>query len=117
MRYFAIYFIVLTASFWAATLKSDAADGPGIVSNIKVISDKVEDVSTLEDWKRTYIKDGMSDQEKAVAIWKTVVKYRHQTSPAREHVMGIGDVHDPMKVIHVYGYNMCCCCSSNIEGL
>jgi len=51
---------------------------PGVVSNIKVISDKVEDVTTLEDRKRSYIRDGMSDREKAIAIWKTVVKYRHQ---------------------------------------
>jgi len=32
----------------------------------------------------TYIKDGMSDQDKAIAIWKTVVKYRHQADPPNE---------------------------------
>ncbi|HEY3321096.1 MAG TPA: hypothetical protein VGP72_11570 [Planctomycetota bacterium] len=90
---------------------------PGVVSHIKILSDKVEDVSTLEDWKKTYIKDGMSDQEKCIAIWKTMVKYRHQTNPPKELVQSGGCAHDPMKTIHVYGYGQCCCASSNIEGL
>ncbi|MGD0089514.1 MAG: hypothetical protein ABSE73_06295 [Planctomycetota bacterium] len=90
---------------------------PGVVSHIKVVSDKVEDVSTLEDWKKAYIKDGMSDQDKAIAIWKTVVKYRHQTSPPKEFLQCGDCVHDPMKTIHVYGYGQCCCASSNVEGL
>ena len=94
-----------------------AAGPPGIVSHIKVLSDHVEDVTTLEDWKRTYIQDGMSDQQKAIAIWKTVVKYRHQSTPPKEELMNGGCTHDPMKTIHVYGYGQCCCASSNIEGL
>lgn len=90
----------------------------GVVSNVKVISDKVEDVTTLEDWKATYIKPGMSDQDKALAIWRTVVKYRHQASPPNDGISAAeGEVHDPMKTIHVYGYGQCCCASSNVEGL
>ena len=57
---------------------------PGVVSNIKILSDKCEDITTMEDWKKTYIKDGMSDQDKAIAIWKTVTKYRHQDNPPGE---------------------------------
>jgi hypothetical protein len=90
---------------------------PGVVSHIKVVSDKVEDVTTLADWKKAYIKDGMSDHDKAIAIWKSVVKYRHQTNPPQEGVQNGGCAHDPMKTIHVYGYGQCCCASSNIEGL
>jgi hypothetical protein len=97
--------------------KITAGEMPSIVSNIKVLSNKVEDVTTLEDWKRSYINDGMTDHEKAIAIWKTVVKYRHQSSPADEFLYSLNNVHDPMKIIHVYGHNMCCCASSNIEGL
>jgi len=93
------------------------ADEPGVVTHIKVLSDKSEDVTTLEDWKKTYIKDGMSDQDKAIAIWKTVVKYRHQTTPPNEFLQFGDNVHDPLKTIHVYGYGQCCCASSNIEGL
>ncbi|MBA3708922.1 MAG: hypothetical protein H0W83_08915 [Planctomycetes bacterium] len=101
----------------AALVAGDAAAPPGIVSAIKVLSDKVEDVSDLESWKKTYITDGMTDQEKAIAIWKTVVKYRHQDTPPNEAVAFGENVHDPLKTIHVYGYGQCCCASSNIEGL
>src|SRR2546430_7960619 len=45
---------------------------PGVVSFVKVVSDKVPDVSSLEAWKSSFIKDGMSDQEKALTVWKTV---------------------------------------------
>jgi hypothetical protein len=100
-----------------ARAPANAEQLPGVVSHIKVLSDKVEDITTLEDWKRTYIKDGMSDQEKAIAIWKTVVKYRHQSGPPNEDIMNCENVHDPMKTFHVYGYGMCCCASSNVEGL
>ena len=89
----------------------------GVVSHIRVISDKVEDVSSLAAWKRSWIKDGMSDEEKAVVIWQTVVKYRHQTDPPNEYLQLENNVHDVMKTIHVYGYGMCCCAASNLEQL
>ena len=93
------------------------AAGVGVVSNVKVLSDKVEDVSSLEAWKASNIKPGMTDEQKAVAIWKTVVKYRHQTAPPNEFLQQEANVHDVMKTIHVYGYGMCCCASADIECL
>lgn len=112
---------ILAAAFAIASGPSPGtakdAGKVGVVSNIKVLSDKVEDVSTLEDWKNTYIKPGMSEKEKALAIWRTMVKYRHQTAPPDEGISSSENVHDPMKTIHVYGYGMCCCASSNVEGL
>jgi len=86
-----------------------------VVSHIKVLSDKVEDVSSPEAWKKAYILPGMSDQDKALAIWKTVVKYRHQASPPQEGFGGC--VHDMFKTIHVYGYGQCCCASACTESL
>lgn len=87
----------------------------GIVSYVKVVSDKIEDVSSLEAWKKSFIKDGMSDEEKALAVWNSVVKFRQQSSPPNEYIQG--NVHDPIKTFNVYGYGMCCCASSNIEAL
>lgn len=89
----------------------------GVVSHIKVLSDKVEDVSSLAAWQRSWIEPGMTDEQKAIAIWKTVVKYRHQTDPPNEFLLNAGNVHDVMKTIHVYGYGMCCCAASHIEQL
>ncbi len=89
----------------------------GVVCNIKVLSDKVEDVSSLNAWRKSWIKPHMSDEDKAVAIWKTVVKYRHQNPPPNEFLQNENNVHDVMKTIHVYGYGMCCCASANVEQL
>ncbi|MBM4034951.1 MAG: hypothetical protein FJ291_24675 [Planctomycetes bacterium] len=105
-------------SLAAVSGRAQAAEKPaGIVSHIKVVSDKVDDVSSLEDWRRSCIKDGMSNDEKAVAIWKTVVKYRHQCAPPNQFLQQEKNVHDVMKTINVYGYGMCCCASANVEQL
>ena len=94
------------------------ADKPvGVVSHVKVLSDKVPDVSSLEAWKKSFIKEGMSDQDKALAIWRTVFTFRHQDQPPNELLQNEQNVHDPIKTFNVYGYGMCCCASSNIEAL
>ena len=116
LRALAVLSALVLLGFSAPARAAESGAKPGVVSHVKVLSDKVEDVSSLEAWKKAYIKDGMSDQEKAIAIWKTVVKYRHQTAPPNEFFCA-ENVHDPLKTIHVYGYGMCCCASSNIEGL
>ena len=95
-----------------------AADAPvGVVCNVKVLSDKIEDVSSIDAWRQSFIKPGMTDREKGLAIWETVVKFRHQDSPPNEFLQGEDNVHDPIKTFNVYGYGMCCCAASNIEAL
>jgi hypothetical protein len=98
------------------------AQDAGVVSHINIVSDKSEDISSPEAWKKTYIKDGMSDQDKAIAVWRTVTKYRHQDNPPSEGLegdpeKGNGNVHEPFKTFQVYGYGMCCCASADVEGL
>jgi len=98
-----------------------AGDKPavGVVSHLNLVSDKSQDISTLDAWKKTYIKEGMTDQQKAIAIFDTVVRYRHQASPPREFLSSAesgGHVHDPLKNYHVYGYNQCCCASAQVIG-
>ena len=110
--------LVIRLCVAAFALAGQASAGAvGVVSHIKVLSDKVEDVSSLAAWKRSWIKPGMSDEQKAVAIWQTVVKYRHQTAPPNEFLQQANNVHDAMKTIHVYGYGMCCCAAANLEQL
>ncbi len=98
-----------------ARLSAKDATEVGIVSHVKVLSDKVEDVSSPEAWKKSYITAGMSDQEKVLAIWRTVVKYRHQIDPPDEYLQE--NAHNVFKTIHVYGYGQCCCASSHVETL
>jgi len=79
----------------------------GVVSQIRVVSDKVPDVSTLEAWKKAFIKDGMSDEEKAMAVWKTVAMFQHQDSGVMECLHNEDLLTDAMKAIHVYGHSYC----------
>jgi hypothetical protein len=110
--------VVAAATMGVSVADADTAGSPvGIVSHINVVSDKAPDVSSLEAWKKSFIKDGMTDEQKAIAIWESVVRYRAQDSPPREFLMSEGDAHDPIKTFNVYGYGQCCCASSNVEGL
>ena len=58
----------------------------GHVNNIKVISDKIEDVTSIEALLDWISKPGMSDKAKGLAAWETVVKFRHQEPPPREYL-------------------------------
>ncbi len=108
--------LLLPTVFLAATPVIAAEPAVGVVSHVTVLSDKVEDVSSLDAWKRSFLKDGMTDEQKAIAIWRSVVKFRHQDPPPLEH-FSTGCVHDPIKTFNVYGYGMCCCASCNIAAL
>jgi hypothetical protein len=90
---------------------------PGIVSHIKVLSDKVPDVSNLDAWKKSYIKDGMTDQEKAMAIWKTVHTFQHQDAPPSEFLHNEGIVQDAIKIFNVYGYSFCGVATADTQAL
>ncbi len=108
----------LSAALLATLLvQSVWAEEAGVVCNVKVVSDKVEDVSSIDAWKASFIKPGMTDKEKALAVWETCVKFRHQQPPPREFLQGGGTVQDPIKTFNVYGYGMCSCVASNIEAL
>ena len=92
-------------------------DQVGVVCHVKVVSDKVPDMTNLDTWKKAFIKDGMSDAEKAMAVWKTVRTFQHQEAPPNEFLQQELAVQDPFKIFNVYGYCMCCCCSALIESL
>src|SRR5947208_991095 len=57
---------------------------PGVVSHVKMLSDRVKDVSSLAAWKRSFLRPDMSDRAKALAVWETVVQFRHQDVPPLE---------------------------------
>jgi hypothetical protein len=89
----------------------------GVVSRINVTSGRIEDVSSLEAWKASFITPGMTDAQKALAIWKTVVKFRHQMTPPNEFLQSEVHPHDAIRCFAVYGYGQCCCASASIEAL
>lgn len=97
--------------------KHDPPQHGGRINQLKVLSDKIDDVTTVENIVKSFVKPGMSDQQHAEALWRAVVKYRHQTTPPNEFLAGDWEAHDPVKIFNVYGYCMCCCCSAIVEAL
>src|SRR5262249_45956317 len=74
-------------------------------------------VSSLEAWKRSFLKPGITERQKALAIWQTVVKFRHQDVPPLEFLDHEDQIHDPIKVFNVYGYAQCSGTAACIEAL
>jgi hypothetical protein len=97
---FATTHIVVTGLFlFSSTIQAQAAPAnpAGVVSHIKVLSDKIEDVSSLEAWKGSFIKDGMTDEQKALSVWNSVVKFQFQDAPPKEYLQVEDLVLDPIK--------------------
>jgi hypothetical protein len=109
--------LVFLVPLSAAAQQSPSPQRGGRINQLKVLSDRVDDVTTIENIVKSFAKPGMSDQKRAEALWKAVVRYRHQTAPPNEHLTGDWEAHDPVKIFNVYGYCMCCCCSALIEAL
>jgi hypothetical protein len=109
--------LTLLALASAAVAADPPAPPGGRVNNLNVLSDKIDDVTTAEHILKSFVKPGMSDAERAKALWTAAVRYRHQTAPPNEYLAGDWEAHDPVKLFNVYGYCMCCCCSSLIEAL
>ncbi len=117
-----IGFGLLAAAMGVAIGSAGHAQGRTAVSgarlnNLKVLSDKIDDTTTPENIVKSFIKPGMTDAQRSKALWTAAVKYRHQTAPPNEFISGEWEAHDPVKIFDVYGYCMCCCCSSLIESL
>lgn len=94
------------------------ADEPaGRVHNLKILSDKIDDVTTVDNLRKSFVKPGMSDAERSRALWTAAVKYRHQAPPPNEFLAADWEAHDPVKLFNVYGYCMCCCSSAVLEAL
>jgi hypothetical protein len=89
----------------------------GRVNGLKVLSDKVDDVTTTESLLRSFVKPGMTDQERAKAIFTAVVKYRHREEAPNEQFRHDLHAHDPIKMFNVYGYGDDCCAAALVEAL
>jgi len=102
-----------------SSLATQAADNarPGTVCHVKVLSDKVADVSSLEAWKKSFLNEKMSDSEKAIAIWKSAVTFTFDCSPPQEMLEDENCVRDPIKAFNVYGYGLCSDMAGQVEAL
>jgi hypothetical protein len=89
----------------------------GVVSHLLVVSDRVPDVSSMEAWKKSFLKEGMTDQEKALAAWRATVMFQHQDVPPREYLHNEEIIQDPIKTFNVYGYSFCSAAACDVEAL
>jgi hypothetical protein len=89
----------------------------GRINQLKVLSDRIDDVTTVENIVRSFARPGMSDAKRAEALWRAVAKYRHQAPPPSEFLDEDRETHDPAKIFNVYGYCMCCCASALVAAL
>jgi hypothetical protein len=116
----ALVLVLAAPAVWGQERKLVAPRSPdqvGVVCHVKVVSDKVPDMTNLQTWKKAYIKDGMSDAEKAMTVWKTVRSFQHQEAPPVEFLHQELAVQDPFKIFNVYGYSLCSIASCDIECL
>jgi len=89
---------LLLAPAFAGEAEAPAA-GKKTVSGIHIWTDRSVDCFSRETLLKTLLKDGMSDEEKAVAIWRFVNRrIWHNPRP---------DDNDPQRVLNVYGYALC----------
>ena len=97
---------LLSALLFCLPCGSPCAGEPvGVVSNVKVVSDKVEDVSSVEALLKSVIKEGMTGEQKALALWNVVVKFRHHDASPREYACQNNPCPaDAIKVFNTYGY-------------
>ncbi len=113
--------VLALALLAAGTASSPQAKSNGgaveVVCRVKVLSDKVADVSSLEAWRKSFIKDGMTDEEKALAAWRTVASFQHQDAPPVEHLQQEETVQDAIKMFNVYGYGFCSMASAHVACL
>ncbi len=111
--------LVIAAAGALSVRSAVAADKPmGIVSHVKVLSDKVQDVSSIEAWKGSFIKDDMKPADKGLAIWKSVAMFGLEGAPIESGMGGGEDCnHDVIKTFNVYGCDFCCCSAGMVEEL
>jgi hypothetical protein len=113
--------LVLSAPMkcFAAQEADDKPDGGNaIVSFIKLVSDKVEDVSSMDAFNKSFIKPGNTEEQNAVAMFNATVKFVHHESFVNEYLLGSEMcVHDPIKAFNVYGYSHCCCTAAYMAAM
>ena len=71
------------------------------------------DLTSVDGMLKSILKPGMSDEAKAIAIWRFLRDWRYHYYPAE----GGDEVHDPVKFINVYGYGFCDDSASNFAVL
>jgi len=98
--------------------QTDAGSSSSKAYNLKVLSEHVDDVSSIEAILDSFIEPEMTDEEKAIALWRAVVSFQHQNPPPHEYLIDHEHhVHNVVKLFNVYGYAQCGCAGAHLISL
>jgi hypothetical protein len=109
--------IVVVTALGTGTTRGAEPAAPGTVCHVKVVSDKVADVSSLEAWKNSFIDGAKTNQDKGIGIWRSVITFHYQDGGPDELLHQEDGVYDPIKMFNVYGYGICSYHSAHVEAL
>ncbi len=71
------------------------------------------DLTSVDSILKSILREDMTDEQKAIAIWQVIVDWRYHDYPAEPGA----EIHDPIKLINVYGYGFCDDCAQVFCGL
>lgn len=77
--------------------------GEESVKNPRIMINDQHDWGSLEALIASLISPGMSDEDKALAIFNLVLENRYHFNPAE----GKNETHDPVRLLNIYGYGIC----------
>jgi hypothetical protein len=113
--------LLLGASVLCGLLVPMLAAGGEAVRTPRILRDGAVDTSSVESIIAAIIRPGMSQPEKALAVYEFLRTHLYHQAAAREgarpddHEYGV--VYDPVKLINVYGYGYCFQSRSALEAL
>jgi len=112
-----LYTVVLafTAALVLPMQTAAQVHGPRLVSN------QTPDLHDLESYVNSIVKPGMTQKERAIALWRTNSEQMyHWNNPVEYPQIKPGqflDVTDPVRLMNVYGYTLCFCSAAGMEAV
>jgi hypothetical protein len=94
----------ICAAQQAATLPAEEAD---TLLNLKVVSDNVPDVTSVEALLADIIKPDMTDEQKATAVWETVYHSRFWNPSSRGNLRYELGGSDPIIIMNCFSPTIC----------
>ncbi|MBI4622953.1 MAG: transglutaminase domain-containing protein, partial [Verrucomicrobia bacterium] len=88
---------VLNRSITIANVGADPVVNPRLIANGR------RNWFSTADILAGIVTPGMSDRDKALAIWRFLVDNRYHDAPAHQDI----EMHDPVRFLNVYGYGFC----------
>ena len=100
--------IALAAGIFTGCRAHAAAKGTAMKAcRIKVVTDSVPDLTSIEALKRSIIKPGMTDDEKAKAVWRAVHEHRFWNPYQRNSYRRVFGGTDPILNLNCFAATIC----------